>query len=71
MKKIKFTFHGFTFIHEVADRPEVWFALKDRRGIWKECLYKNGMVYVYGTDSDYLEDICEVESEEMCEVSLA
>lgn len=60
MKKIKFTFHGFTFIHEVADRPEVWFGLKDRDGIWKECLYikKDKKVFVYGTDSDFLEEIC-------------
>ena len=71
MKKIRFTYKGFSFLQIIRNENEVWFGLKDRRGIWKECLCKDGMVYVFGTDSDYLEDVCEVESEEMCEVSLA
>ena len=61
MIKIRFTYQGFSFVQEMVDKgDEIWFGLKDRKGVWKDCLYrkKEKSVFVYGMDSDYLEEVC-------------
>ena len=62
MLKIRFTYCNFSYIKEFNDKGsdnELWFGLKDRKGVWKDCLYnkEKRAVFVYGADSDYLEEV--------------
>ena len=59
MTKIQFNFQGKKRIHEFffGIHPGVnGFSLRDDRGIVHDCLLDNGMVHVYGMDSDVLEE---------------
>ena len=59
MAKIEFEFKGKKRIHEFMfgiKEGVNGFGLKDERGIWHDCLYKDNEVKIYGQDSDYLEE---------------
>ena len=59
MTKIKFNFQGKERTHEFffGIRNSVnGFSLRDDRGILHDCLFENGIVNIYGQDSDKLEE---------------
>ena len=59
MTKIQFNFQGKRRTYEFffGVHPGVnGFSIRDDRGIVHDCLLDNGMVHVYGMDSDVLEE---------------
>ena len=63
--KIRFNFQGKERTHEFffGIRKGInGFSLRDDNGILHDCLFENGMVNIYGNDSDKLEErSCAVE----------
>jgi hypothetical protein len=59
MSKIRFKFQGKERTHEFffGIKPGMnGFSLRDDRGILHDCLFDNGVVNIYGLDSDKLEE---------------
>ena len=59
MTKIKFKFQGKERTHEFffGIHPDInGFIIRDDRGIIHDCLFQNGVVNIYGNDSDVLEE---------------
>jgi hypothetical protein len=59
MTKIRFKFQGKERTHEFffGIRPGInGFSIRDDRGIIHDCLFQNGVVNIYGNDSDVLEE---------------
>ena len=59
MNRIKFKFQGkertHTFFFGIKPGTN-GFSLRDDRGIMHDCLLDNGMIHIYGLDSDVLEE---------------
>ena len=59
MTRIRFNFQGKQRIHEFffGIKPGInGFSLRDDNGILHDCLLQNGVVNIYGNDSDILEE---------------
>ena len=59
MTRIKFNFRGKQRTHEFffGIKPGInGFSLRDDNGIFHDCLFQNGVVNIYGNDSDILEE---------------
>ena len=59
MTKIRFKFQGKERTHEFffGIKPGInGFSLRDDNGILHDCLLQNGVVNIYGNDSDILEE---------------
>ena len=59
MTKIQFNFQGKKRTHEFffGIHPGInGFNIRDERGIIHDCLFQNGVVSIYGNDSDVLEE---------------
>lgn len=59
MTRIRFNFQGKQRTHEFffGIKPGVnGFSLRDDNGILHDCLFQNGVVNIYGNDSDILEE---------------
>jgi hypothetical protein len=59
MTRIRFNFQGKQRTHEFffGIKPGInGFSLRDDNGILHDCLFQNGVVNIYGNDSDILEE---------------
>lgn len=59
MTKIRFKFQGKERTHEFffGIHPGInGFSIRDDMGIIHDCLFQNGVVNIYGNDSDVLEE---------------
>ena len=59
MTRIRFNFQGKQRTHEFffGIKPGInGFSLRDDNGILHDCLLQNGVVNIYGNDSDILEE---------------
>ena len=59
MTRIRFNFQGKQRTHEFffGIKPGInGFSLRDDNGIRHDCLFQNGVVNIYGNDSDILEE---------------
>ena len=59
MAKIRFKFQGKERVHEFyfgIHNGINGFSVRDDRGIVHDCLFENGIVNIYGQDSDKLEE---------------